>query len=26
MHPLLLRAKARIRDATKPIGEAAVAQ
>jgi Kdo2-lipid IVA lauroyltransferase/acyltransferase len=24
MHPLLLRAKARIRDATKPIGEAAV--
>ena len=24
MHPLLLRTKARIRDATKPIGEAAV--
>ena len=24
MHPLLLRTKARIRDATKPLGEAAV--
>ena len=24
MHPLLLRAKARLRDATKPIGDAAV--